>query len=152
MHYKAKPNPRALNPMPQVGAPKTICRPRASGFRAHGGKRPFADEGRQGLGPTGEKPFADEGRQGLGPRGGKDHLPTKGVRVWGAWEKTVCRRRASGYSAKRDRFQPSVEYHLYGRNDPHFSDSGSGPRKKTHADEGCQGLGPRIKPHADEGQ
>ena len=38
------------------GAPrwkKTICRRRGSGFRAPpGGKKPFADEGGQGLGPT----------------------------------------------------------------------------------------------------
>ena len=94
-----------------------------------GGKKPFADEGGQGLGPPpgGKKPFADEGDQGLGPPlvlvknpenrrpprtvdfntkkshfelgpgpilgspsfgvfwggppGGKNHLPTKGVRV-----------------------------------------------------------------------
>ena len=52
------------------GAPgwkKTICRRRGSGFRAPpGGKKPFADEGGQGLGP---------------PRVEKNHLPTKGVRV-----------------------------------------------------------------------
>ena len=65
---------------------KTICRRRGSGFRAPppGGKKPFADEGGQGLGPPpgGKKPFADEGGQGLGPpRVEKNHLPTKGVRV-----------------------------------------------------------------------
>ena len=52
------------------GAPgwkKTICRRRGSGFRAPpGGKKPFADEGGQGLGP---------------PRVEKNHLPTKVVRV-----------------------------------------------------------------------
>ena len=47
---------------------KTICRRRGSGFSANQGKKKkqYADEGGQGLGPTGVK---------------KNNMPTKGVRV-----------------------------------------------------------------------
>ena len=69
------PTKGTKNNMPTKGA-------RAQGPPG-GKKKQYADEGRQGLGPTrGKKQFADEGRQGLGPTTGKkNNMPTKGVRV-----------------------------------------------------------------------
>ena len=141
---------RALNPMPQMptGWKKTICPRRGSGFRGPPvGKKPFAHEGGQGLGPhrgeksrlvtkgvppRGKKPFAHEGGQGLGP-----------PRVE---KKTICPRRGSGFRAP-----PGGKNHLPtkgpGGKKTVWSRRGSGFRappwgKKPFGHEGGQGLGP----------